>query len=314
MGNIELPEEVVSVLDHGGEGIGLYRTEFQYLSRPDFPSEFELYDKYKDVVDVMGQRPVIIRTLDINGDKALAFNHDAEEANPALGMRAIRYCLQKPEVFLTQLRAILRAAVHGNVRLLLPLISSCEEVLRSIMLLDQAAESLEKEGIDYRRDIQVGVMIEVPSAVVMADVLAEMVDFFSIGTNDLIQYTLGVDRSNERVSYLYRPLDPAIIRLIRHVVQVAREAKIPLLVCGEMAGDPLLALLLVGLGVRALSMNPAAVPAVRRVVRGGRYDEARRLARRVLRLPTTEEIEDEVNEFMSELYPDETFASFSVIE
>ncbi len=267
LGNIELPEEVVSVLDHGGDGIGLYRTEFQYLSRIDFPSEEMLFDNYKDVLDVMGDRPVTIRTLDINGDKAVNYIRDNQELNPALGLRAIRYCLQKPDIFKTQLRAILRAAAHGNVRLLIPLISGVEEVDQAMRLLDEAAECLEKQGVAYNREIPVGIMIEVPSAVVTADILAEKVDFFSIGTNDLIQYSLAIDRGNRHVAHLHQPLHPAILRMIKRTCEVSRERGIATYMCGEMAGEPLFAPVLLGLGVDELSMNPQAIPLVKNAIR-----------------------------------------------
>jgi len=268
LGNIELPEEVVSVRDHGGNLIGLYRTEFQYLGRNGFPSEDDLFDRYRDVVEVMTPFPVTIRTLDINGDKTnpQVFNSQ-DESNPVLGLRAIRYCLKYPDVFKTQLRAILRASRFGRVRIMFPMISSVEEVRQAKALLREAAASLSKEGVPFQSEIDVGIMIEVPSAVIMADVLAEEVDFFSIGTNDLIQYALAIDRSNRHVSYLYDPLHPAILRMIKRVADIGHQKGIQVFMCGEMAGDPRNLPFLLGLGLDELSMNPQAIPIVKNVIR-----------------------------------------------
>jgi phosphoenolpyruvate-protein phosphotransferase (PTS system enzyme I) len=287
MGNIELPEEVVSVLGHGGDGIGLYRTEFQYLSRNEFPGEDELFDKYKDVVEVMAQRPVTIRTLDINGDKAVAFSGASDEINPALGLRAIRYCLKRPDIFKTQLRAILRAAAFGNVRILIPMISSLDEIRETKKLLREAADSLEKEGKAYNKNIQFGIMIEVPSAVIIADILADEADFFSIGTNDLIQYTLAIDRGNREVAHLYHPFHPAILRMIKHVTDVGKEKGIKVFMCGEMAGDPFNVPLLLGLGIDELSMNPQSIPAVKNMIRSLKVEDTRLFIKEALKLNTT---------------------------
>jgi len=308
MGNIELPEEVVSVLDHGGDGIGLYRTEFQYLSRPDFPSEELLFENYKDVIDVMGNRPVTIRTLDINGDKAVNYIPDAQELNPALGLRAIRYCLKKPEIFKTQLRAILRAATYGNVRILVPMISGIDEVEQTLRLLDEAAQCLEQQGIAYKRDVPLGIMIEVPSAVVTADILAEKVDFFSIGTNDLIQYTLAIDRGNRHVAHLHDPLHPAILRMIQRTCTVGREKGIQTYMCGEMAAEALYAPILLGLGVDELSMNPQAIPQVKNAIRSISIGDLRDMTDKVMRLTTPEAVQEmltrEYESVVSMIQPD----------
>jgi phosphotransferase system enzyme I (PtsI) len=291
MGNIELPEEVVSLLDYGGDGIGLYRTEFQYLSRPEFPGEDGLFENYKDVIDVMGSRPVTIRTLDINGDKAVNYIRDHQEPNPALGLRAIRYCLRKPEIFKTQLRAILRAAAYGNVRILLPMISGIEEVEQAIALLDEAARQLQQQGVAFNRDIPVGIMIEVPSAVITADILAEKVDFFSIGTNDLIQYTLAIDRGNRHVAHLHQPLHPAILRMIKRTCDVGREKGISIYMCGEMAAEPLFAPILLGLGVGELSMNPQAIPIVKNAIRAIDTTDLGFFLEEVLKMTTAQAVE-----------------------
>lgn len=285
MGNIELPEEVVSVLDHGGDGIGLYRTEFQYLSRPSFPTEKELFDRYRDVVEVMAGLPVTIRTLDINGDKALANGRvpSAGEINPALGLRGIRYCLKKPEIFRTQLRAILRAASFGPMRVLFPMIATLEEVTEAKRCLKEAAHALETEGVEQGRDVSVGIMIEVPSAVITAGELAEQVDFFSIGTNDLIQYSLAIDRGNREVMQLFQPLDPAILRLLKMTADAAEANGIPLYMCGEMAAYPIHLPVLLGLGIRELSMNPQAIPAVKNTLRALDTGQSRDFIRDVLK-------------------------------
>ena len=286
MGNIELSEEVVSVIDYGGDGIGLYRTEFQYFNRPDFPSEHELFDKYKDVVEVMTPRPVTIRTLDISGDKAVSYASDSYETNPALGLRGIRYCLKKPDIFNTQLRAILRASAFGNVRVLFPMISCLDEVHHAKRMLNEAADSLDKEGVIFNENIEVGIMIEVPSAAILADVMAKEVDFFSIGTNDLIQYTLAVDRGNAQVAHLYQPLHPAVIRMIKHVADVAGDHDVKISMCGEMSGDPVNMPILLGLGINRFSTNPQSIPTTKSIIRMLNVEDAELFINEVLKETT----------------------------
>ena len=290
MANIEFPEEVISVKNYGGDGIGLYRTEFQYMNRPEFPNEEDLFEKYHEVVELMTPKPVTIRTLDINGDKAIANRSGLDEANPALGLRAIRYCLRKPDVFKTQLRAILRAAAFGNVRILFPMISAYYEICEAIRALDEAAESLEKDGLPYKREIEIGIMMEVPSAVVLADWLADKADFFSIGTNDLIQYALAIDRGNRNVAHLYQPLDPAVLRLIKKVADVSREKGIEVFICGEMAATARHIPLLLGLGMDELSMNPQSMPRAKRVIRSLSVSDARSFAREALKMKTARDV------------------------
>ena len=305
MANIELPEEVISVKNYGGDGIGLYRTEFQYMNRPEFPDEEELFVKYREVVELMDPKPVTIRTLDINGDKAIANHAGLDEANPALGLRAIRYCLRKPDVFRTQLRAILRAAAFGNVRILFPMITAYFEICESIKALDDAAESLEKDGLPYKREIDIGIMIEVPSAVVLADLLAEKADFFSIGTNDLIQYALAIDRGNRNVAHLYQPLDPAVLRLIKKVTDVSGEKGLEVFMCGEMAATTHNIPLLLGLGMDELSMNPQSIPRAKRILRSLSLSDSQTLARQALQKKTArgvfEMIQSAYGDIISEL-------------
>ncbi|MBT3312755.1 MAG: phosphoenolpyruvate--protein phosphotransferase [Desulfobacteraceae bacterium] len=302
MGNIELPEEIVSVRDYGGDGIGLYRTEFLYLSRSNFPREDELFEQYKEVVELMSPSPVTIRTLDINGDKEVAYASENDEANPALGLRAIRFCLKRQEVFKTQLRAILRASAFGNVRIMFPMISGVEEVLEAKKILSDVSQALDKEGILYKKDIEIGIMIEVPSAVVMADALADVSDFFSIGTNDLVQYLLAIDRGNKQVAYLYHPLHPAVIRMIKFLVDVAKSKGIKVFMCGEMAGDPYNMPLLLGLGLDELSMNPQSIPAVKKIVKSIKVKESIKFVDEVIAESSTAKIHEMMQNKYGELF------------
>ncbi|MCF8025777.1 MAG: phosphoenolpyruvate--protein phosphotransferase [Desulfobacteraceae bacterium] len=308
MGNIELPEEVVAVKDHGGDGIGLFRTEFLYLSRDDFPEEQELFDQYREVVELMAPLPVTIRTLDINGDKEVSSMPTPEEANPALGLRAIRFCLKKPEIFKTQLRAIMRAAAHGYVRLLLPMISGADEVTETIRLLDEAAAELEEKEVEHRRDIEIGIMIEIPSAAVMADMLADLVDFFSIGTNDLVQYTLAIDRGNRHVAHLYNPLHPAVIRLIRHVVDAGRYRGKKTYMCGEMAADPINLPILLGLGIEELSMAPQSIPEIKNLIRRVKVSDVRKLMDTILQQPSEEDMQKVINDSFGDLLYEDIYS------
>ncbi len=265
--NIELLEEVDTAKEYGAEGIGLYRTEFLYLMSKDIPSEDELFRDYKEVVEKVFPASVNIRTLDLGGDKFPTGHESIKEANPALGLRAIRYCLREPGIFRSQLRAILRASAYGEIKLMFPMISGLPELLESKKILKEVMVELDSEDIKYDRDIRVGVMIEVPSAVTTADILAKHVDFFSIGTNDLIQYALAIDRINEHVAFMYEPYHPAVIRMIRQVVTAAKQAGIPVAICGEMAGDPFCASLLLAIGIDELSMNAWAIPLLKKVIR-----------------------------------------------
>jgi phosphotransferase system enzyme I (PtsI) len=291
LGSIEQPGEAKSAIAHGADGIGLYRTEFQYMRRPDFPAEQELFNHYKDTVKTMAPRPVTFRTLDINGDKAIdVFGENSFEENPALGLRAIRYCLKKKDIFKTQLRAILRAAAYGDTRILFPMISGLEEVQQAKQLLAESADELEQKGEAYNRNIQIGVMIEVPSAVLLAETIAGEVDYFSIGTNDLIQYTLAIDRNNKEVSYLYQPMHPSILRMLKHVTDVGKKTGTTICICGEMAADPIHVPVLLGLGINEFSLLPQSIPPVKSLLRTLNASETEGLVEELLTYNSAKDI------------------------
>lgn len=304
--NIELIEEVVAAKDHGAEAIGLYRTEFAYLNRETPPDEEELYGEYKELAELMAPSSVTIRSLDLGAEKLGGWMVPIEQENPALGLRGIRLCLQQKEFFKTQLRAILRAsAVARNLRLMFPLVSGMGELLQGKAILEEAKTELRQRGVPFDEQMPFGVMIEIPSAVAVADILAREVDFFSIGTNDLIQYALGIDRVNPHVAHLYDPLHPAVVRLIRQVVSTAHEAGIPVTICGEMAGEPLFVPLLLGLELDCLSMNPQAIPRVKNLIRRSTLEECRRFVQKALSLTTAVHIRDALQELVLKIFPEE---------
>jgi len=299
--NIELPAEINAVKQYGGEGIGLYRTEFFYMNRKDLPSEEEHYQAYKYVAEAMKPYPVIIRTLDLGGDKFISQFEIPHDMLPFLGWRAIRFCLARPDIFKAQLKAILRASVHGSLKLMYPMISGIEELQQANKILKEAKEELHKSGEAFDKNIQVGAMIEVPSAAMTADLLAKECDFFSIGTNDLIQYSLAVDRTNEKIAYLYEPAHPGVLRMIKKVIDAAHKADIWVGTCGEMAGDPALALILLGLGLDEFSLPPFVIPEVKHAIRSVNLDEARKLAEEALKLSTGREVEEFSHKRLREL-------------
>jgi phosphoenolpyruvate-protein phosphotransferase (PTS system enzyme I) len=303
-GNIELPEEVATVAKHGGMGIGLYRTEFLFLNRQHLPTEEQHYVAYKDVVERSAPHEVVIRTLDVGGDKVGLPGYFEQEPNPALGLRAIRFCLQNRDIFRTQLRGIFRASAHGKIKILYPMISGLTELQEIKRVMEEVKAELRAEGVPFDERIEIGVMIEIPSAAMTADLLAPEADFFSIGTNDLIQYTLAIDRTNEHVAFMYEPLEPAVLRLLQRVSHAAHEGKIDLAMCGEMAGDPLYAAILMGLGFQYLSMNVAAIPWVKKVVRSVRMQDAVELADLVMRQPTAALARQAAESFMHQRFPE----------
>jgi phosphotransferase system enzyme I (PtsI) len=290
LGNIEFPDEAEAVLQKGGDGIGLYRTEFLYLNTKTEPTEEDHYQAYARTVQFLAGRPIVIRTLDLGADKYTQSKRFVREPNPFLGLRSIRFCLQNLTMFKTQLRAILRVSVLGDVRIMFPLITSLHELMQAKMILRDVMEDLDEESIPYNRDMQIGIMIETPSAALTAYSLAADADFFSIGTNDLTQYTLAVDRGNELVSMLYSSADPAVLRLIRTVTQDAHKAQIELSVCGEMASEPEHVMLLLGMGVRTLSLSSPMIPEIKQVVRSVKIEDCNKIARKVLSMNSERQI------------------------
>jgi phosphotransferase system enzyme I (PtsI) len=304
--NVDLPEEAEQAAHSGAEGVGLMRTEFLVVGRATMPDEEEQYRAYKRVVSAFGKHPIVIRTFDMGGDK-LPVGGYPTEANPFLGWRAIRMCLDEPELFKTQLRALLRAAMHGDVRIMLPLVITVDEVRQARRLLEEAARELDDRGVVYRHDLPLGVMVETPAAVVAADTLARDVAFFSIGTNDLVQYTLAVDRGNANLAARFTPLHPAVLRLIRRTVEVGGEYGLEVSVCGEMASQPLMAFALIGLGVRNLSVAPRSVPLVKRIVRGVSARVATDSANAALAMGTARESEAELRRRLLSAFGDAAF-------
>ena len=281
LGNIEFPHEVENVLANGGDGVGLYRTEFLYLTNDHEPSEDEQYQAYRHTLELLAGRPCTIRTLDLGADKYTQQRAHEPERNPFLGLRSIRYCLAHREMFKTQLRAILRASAHGPLKVMFPLVSTLMELRQAKMIMNDVCEELEEEGIAFDRGIQTGIMIEVPSAALLSRAFAQECSFFSIGTNDLIQYTLAVDRGNERVANLYTGASPAVLYLVKQVVRSARRAGIDVSLCGEIAGEAIYTMLLIGLGLRTLSLVPSQIPLIKRVIRSVDIPHCEELARRV---------------------------------
>lgn len=298
IGDVESAREAIK---YGAEGVGLLRTEFLYLGRTSLPDEEEQLAAYRAIAEIMGQRPLLVRTLDVGGDKQLPYLDIGPELNPFLGVRAIRLCLERPDIFQPQLRAILRAGVGHNVKIMFPMVATREEIMRAREALDRARRSLEADGVSFADQVEVGIMVETPAAAIAADLLAPEVDFFSIGSNDLTQYTLAVDRGNERVSYLYHALDPAVLRLIRIVIEAGHAAGKWVGVCGEMAGQRAAIPILLGLGLDEFSMNPRAIPLAKHLIRQLAYSQAQALAREVLSLKDVAEVEARVAQFLSEL-------------
>lgn len=303
--NIELVEELEDAVKFGAEGIGLYRSEFLYISKsPMLPTEEEHFNIYRRLAEAVAPNWCVIRTFDLGGKKVAATITGKKEDNPVLGLRALRLCMRHRDMFKTQLRALLRASVYGKIKIMFPLVSGVQELRQVKTLVRELMAELEAEKIPFNPDLKIGIMIEVPSAAVIADFLATEADFFAIGTNDLIQYSLAIDRANENVSYLYEPLHPALLRLIKGVIDAGKRAGIPVSMCGEMASDPIYAIMLIGLGLEIFSMNPSNVPVIKNVIRSVRYRDCRRIAEIALQKKTAQEIEEFVIESVAMRFPE----------
>lgn len=304
-GNLEFKEEVKTVLDHGAEGIGLYRTEFLYLNRKDIPLEEDHFEAYKTVVEAVSPYNTVIRTLDLGGDKFYSsLGELRNEMNPVMGLRAIRLCLKEIDIFKTQLRGILRASHYGNTSIMFPMISGMEELRRAKDILEETKNELRKDSIPFDENISVGIMVEVPSAATIADIFATDVDFFSIGTNDLIQYSLAIDRGNEYVNYLYEPLHPAVLRLIKFTIDAAHDAGIPVSMCGEMAGREIYTPILLGMGIDILSTNVFSISHVKEMTRKVDLETCKNIVEHIFYKKTSQEIYDFMNKEVLESAPD----------
>lgn len=301
LANVDLPQEIDQAIASGAQGVGMVRTEFLYLGYQ-LPSEDAQYDAYAPVVRAMAPHPVVIRTVDLGGDKLTHAVDSLPEANPFLGWRGIRICLDTHDLFKTQLRAILRAGAHGDAQILLPMISGLDQIRRTRDVIAEVQQDLQREGIAHKSDCKVGIMIEVPSAAILSEPLAQEADFFSLGTNDLVQYTLAVDRGNARVADLYDPLHPAVLHLIQQVAASAASAQIPASICGEMAADPVAAVILLGLGVQLLSVNPGQIPELKEVIRAADIATARQLASDSLAMASGSEVRAHVEAVMKDVF------------
>ena len=299
-GNIGSPNDVEGLIKNDAEGVGLYRTEFLYMDKEDgFPTEEEQYEAYKAVLEGMNGKPIVIRTLDIGGDKELPYFKMDEEMNPFLGYRAIRLCLDRTDIFKTQLRALYRASIHGKLRIMFPMISSLEELLAAKEVIKEVLEQMDSEGIEYSKDVEVGMMIEIPAAAVISDILAKHIDFFSIGTNDLIQYTCAVDRMNQKISHLYNQFNPAVLRLIKMVIDNAHKEGKWVGMCGESAGDQRMIPILLGMGLDEFSMSPISILPARKLINSLKYEEMKNIANEVVNMGTADEIKNYIDKIFN---------------
>ncbi len=305
-GNIEIPDEMEIIKSHGAQGVGLFRSEFLFLNK-DLPDEEDQYRQFRKVIDFFSPFPVTIRTLDFGGDKIYSFIKTQMEINPFLGCRSIRFSLKNPHLLITQLRAILRASAHGAVQIMFPMISTLDELLTVKKYLTETMQQLEKEGIPFDKNIPTGIMVEVPSAVITADILAGHVDFFSVGTNDLVQYILAVDRGNEKVADLYNPLDISVLRYLKKMSDISKEYSVPISICGEIAGEPNYTMLLLGLGYRNFSMSSKYMYQVKKIIRSVKIEECEKLAAKLLSMQLTGDIEKELDSQMKSRFPDIIF-------